>query len=61
MRFPKSMILCALAVSGLLTTCPAQESHLATAEATPRLADAQSNDDLMEWTHPDERMGTAAV
>ena len=46
MRVPKSMIFCALAVSGLLlvlfTTCPAQESHLV-AEANPRFADLQSN------------------
>ncbi len=48
MRVPKSMILCALAVSGLLlvlfTTCPAQESHLVATEANPRFADTQSNE-----------------
>jgi hypothetical protein len=48
MRVPKSMILCALAVSGLLlvpfTTCPAQESQLVASEANPRLADPQSNE-----------------
>jgi hypothetical protein len=48
MRVPKSMILCALAVSGLLLvlfiTCPAQESHSVASEATPRFADTQSNE-----------------
>jgi hypothetical protein len=48
MRIPKSMILCALAVSGLLlvlfTTCAAQESHLLATEANPRFADTQSNE-----------------
>ena len=48
MRIPTSMILCALAVSGLLlvlfTTCPAQESHLVAAEANPRFADTRSNE-----------------
>jgi len=47
MRVPKSTVLCALAVAGLLfvlfSTCPAQESHLATAEAQPRRADTQSS------------------
>jgi len=42
------MILCALAVSGLLlvlfTTCPAQESQLVATEANPRLADPESNE-----------------
>ena len=49
MRVPKSMILCALAVSGLLlvlfATCPAQESHLIATEANPRLADTQSSNE----------------
>ncbi len=48
MRVPKSMILCALAVSALLlvlfTTCPAQESHLVATDANPRFADTQSNE-----------------
>jgi hypothetical protein len=48
MRVPKSMILCALAVSGLLsalfTTCPAQESQLIVFEANPHLADPQGNE-----------------
>jgi len=48
MRVPKSMILCALAVSGLLlvlfTTCPAQEGHLVATEANPRFADTQNNE-----------------
>jgi len=48
MRVPKSMILCTLAVSGLLlvlfTTCPAQESQLVATEANPRLPDPQSNE-----------------
>ena len=48
MRDPKSIILCALAVSGLLlvlfTTCPAQESHLVATEDNPRFADTQSNE-----------------
>jgi hypothetical protein len=42
------MILCTLAVSGLLlvlfTTCPAQESQLVASEANHRLADPQSNE-----------------
>src|SRR6202035_1674038 len=48
MRVPKSMIFCALAVSGLLlvlfTTCPVQESHLVANEANPRFANPQSNE-----------------
>jgi len=48
MRVPKSMILCALAVSGLLLvlfpTCPAQESHLVAADANPRFADTRNNE-----------------
>ena len=48
MRVPKSIILCALAVSGLLlvlfTTCLAQESHLVATEANPRFADTQRNE-----------------
>ena len=48
MRVPKSMILGALAVSGLLlvlvTTCPAQERHVVATEAISRFADAQSNE-----------------
>jgi len=48
MRIPKSMILCALAVAGLLlillTTCPAQEIHLVASEANPSFADTQSNE-----------------
>ena len=47
MRVPKSTVLCALAVAGLLfvlfSTCPAQESHLATAEAQPGRSDTQSS------------------
>ena len=47
MRVPKSMILCALAVSGFLVvlfpTCPAQESHPVTTEANSPLADTRSN------------------
>ena len=45
MRVPKSMILCALAVSGLLlvlfTPCPAQESRPVAIEANHRFADTQ--------------------
>ena len=48
MRVPKSMVLCALAVSGILlvlfTTCPAQESHLVATEANPRFAEYRSNE-----------------
>jgi hypothetical protein len=47
MRAVKSMTLCALAVSGVLSvlfsTCPAQENHLLAAEANPSFADPQSN------------------
>ena len=47
MRVAKSMILCALAVSGFLlvlfTTCLAQESPLVATEANPRVADTESN------------------
>jgi hypothetical protein len=42
------MILCVLAVSGLLfvlfTTCPAQERHPVATAANPRFADTQSNE-----------------
>ena len=48
MRVPKSMILCALAVSGLLLvlfiTCPAQESRPVANEASPHIPDVQSNE-----------------
>ncbi len=48
MRIPNSIILCVLAVSGLLlvllTTCPAQESRLVGSEANPHFADTQSNE-----------------
>lgn len=48
MRVPKSMILRALAVSGLLfvlfLTCPAQESRLVATAANSRLADTQSGE-----------------
>jgi hypothetical protein len=44
MRVTKSIILCALAVAGLLTTCPGQENRLIAAEATLRFAEAQSNE-----------------
>jgi hypothetical protein len=48
MRVLKFMILCVLAISGLLlilfTTCPAQEGHLVATEATPRFADTRSNE-----------------
>ena len=47
MRVAKSMILCALAVSGFLlvlfTTCLAQESPLVATVANPRVADTESN------------------
>ncbi len=48
MSAPKSMILCAVAVSGLLlvlfTPCPAQESHPVDSEANSRFADTQSKE-----------------
>ncbi len=48
MRVLKSIILCALAVSGLLfvllSTCPAQESHFGATEANPTFADTQSKE-----------------
>src|ERR1035437_7921000 len=48
MRVPKSTILCALAASGsllvLFTTCPAQQRHLGSAEANPRIADLGSDE-----------------
>jgi hypothetical protein len=47
MGVPKSMILGALAVSGLLlvlvTICPAKERHVVATEAISRFADTQSN------------------
>lgn len=49
MRVPKSRILCAQAVWGLLlvpfTTSPAQESHLVATEANPRFIDTQNNEE----------------
>jgi hypothetical protein len=48
MRVSRSMILCVLAVSGLLlvvfTPCPAQERHVVATEAIPRFADTPSNE-----------------
>jgi len=48
MRVSKSMVVCALALSGpllvLATTCPAQESYSVATEASPSLADNQRNE-----------------
>ena len=60
MRDPKSIILCALAVSGLLVvlfkTCPAQESHRVVTEDNPRFADTQSNEGERSKLPPNDRI-----